>query len=427
MKFLLTSWIFFLPFLQPFLVAQPVSGGHLVIVGGGLEDNNRLVFKRFIDLAGGSAHARIAVIPAAGGAPVQSFAWFRHRLGVYGADTNQIILIPVALADDDSTTATDESKWKDHGYDTAVARLVRSCTGVWFTGGDQLRVIKTLVRVDGRLSPVLDAVWDVYRRGGVIGGTSAGAAIMSNPMIGGGTSIAALAHGVITRYAGDDFPADSGVMLTSGIGFFPHGIVDQHFHARSRTGRLATVLHYLHGKTELGIGIDENTAMIYSAGDQTMTVAGTGGVTLLNTSAATLSQAGSYPALTNVILSYLEEGDGYDFATGRTTPASGKSLEQQVAKPEAPLVNYSGLLSGEMPTFRDFLARLVTGNQPAGHMVSTSGISDQTGYRLTLRLVPGESECFSDGKPHRDSFTAARIRMDLIPVKITEIPIQPHK
>ena len=156
-----------------------------MIVGGGLEANNKSVFQQLIRLSGGVEKAVIAVIPSASATPMQSYVYFRNILISYGIKPGNINLVPVALIDDDSTKDVDESKWKENGNDPRVAELVRKCTAVWFSGGDQARTMKTLVRANGSHTPVLDAVWQVYLSGGVIGGTSAGAAIMSEVMIGG--------------------------------------------------------------------------------------------------------------------------------------------------------------------------------------------------------------------------------------------------
>ena len=87
---------------------QSSENGNLVVVGGGLEPNNKSIFEQMIGLAGGAEKASFAVIPSAGGAPVQSFAYFRSELISYGVNPGNIHLIPVALIDDDSEQATFE-------------------------------------------------------------------------------------------------------------------------------------------------------------------------------------------------------------------------------------------------------------------------------------------------------------------------------
>ncbi|MCX6267366.1 MAG: hypothetical protein NTW16_08430 [Bacteroidetes bacterium] len=82
---------------------QSSENGSLVIVGGGLEPNNKSIFNQMITLAGGAEKASFAVIPSAGGSPVQSYAYFRSELISYGIHPGNIYLIPVAMIDDDST------------------------------------------------------------------------------------------------------------------------------------------------------------------------------------------------------------------------------------------------------------------------------------------------------------------------------------
>jgi cyanophycinase len=222
--------------------SQKLLQGALVIVGGGLESTNKSVYNQLIGLAGGTDKATFAVIPSASGVSVQSYMSFRNILISYGVKPENIHLINIAMIDDDSTADVNESDWSNNGNDSRLAALVRSCSAVWFTGGDQMRTMKTLLRPDGSKTPVLEAVWEVYRSGGVVGGTSAGAAIMSEAMIGGGNSLGALTHGVVNDYKGDDFPESDGVLMTKGLGFFPLGIVDQHFNKRARIGRLIVAL-----------------------------------------------------------------------------------------------------------------------------------------------------------------------------------------
>ncbi|MEI7983566.1 MAG: cyanophycinase, partial [Bacteroidota bacterium] len=311
----------FLPFLSLCLCSfsstysQAPANGNLVIVGGGLEADNKSVFQQLISLAGGAEKATIGVLPSASGTPMQSYIYFRNILISYGVKPENINLVKVALLDDDSTKDINESEWRENGNDTRVADLVKKCTGIWFSGGDQSRTMRTLVHADGSQTPVLEAVWDVFRSGGVIGGTSAGAAIMSEVMIGGGTSMAALCHGVVTDYTGDDFPEGQGVWVTRGLGFFPCGVVDQHFNARARFGRLAVTLMNNRKAGNLGFGIDENTALIYNRKQNRMQVAGVGGVTMLNTTDARIFYVQKLPVMENLAVSYLGEGDSYDFTT----------------------------------------------------------------------------------------------------------------
>ena len=99
------------------VTGQNLPKGNLVIVGGGLEDNNNEVYEQMIRFAGGNEKASFAVIPSASGVAVQSFVSFKKALISYGVNPLNIHLIPIAMVDDDSTTTTDESKWSTNGND----------------------------------------------------------------------------------------------------------------------------------------------------------------------------------------------------------------------------------------------------------------------------------------------------------------------
>lgn len=404
--------------------AQDPVKGSLVIVGGGLEGNNKSIFQALIDLAGGPEAAEFVVIPSAGGAPVQSFAYFRSELSSYGIPPEKIHLIPVAMIDDDSTLTVNESEWKDNGDDEDLAALVRKCTGVWFTGGDQMRTTRTLFHEDGSQTAVLQAVWDVYRSGGVVGGTSAGAAIMSETMIGGGTSLAALDRGVIREYGGDDFPADSGVLVIRGLGFFPHGVVDQHFNQRSRIGRLAVVVAETGDSFTMGFGVDENTALIYDATSQKMHVAGPGGVTVLDAKNARISRVRQWTKMENLAVSYLEEGDSFDLETRTVTPSSGKKAIEGMEAFTDPFTNQLGVLSQDYYSFRDLYTRYLIDNSRNGSVQALNLTGQDTGVNLILRKEKTSRGFFSGTSRDERQYTVSGLSMDLIPVRISSVRLK---
>lgn len=426
--------------------AQPGSGGSLVIVGGGLEADNKTVFQEMITRAGGAGKAVLAVIPSAGGAPVQSYAWFRSELMIYGVDAANIHLIPIAMVDDDSTKEVNESEWKSNGNNDELAGLVRKCTGVWFTGGDQLRTVRTLYNLDGSPTGVLKAVWDVYRRGGMIGGTSAGAAIMSEVMIGAGTSLAALSHGIVTRFDGDDFPEDSGVLVVRGLGFFPHGVVDQHFNERARVGRLAVVLaeqatgglnEFAEGRNSempdrldqksisvMGFGIDENTAMIYDSRKNRMIVAGTGGVTILSTKDAGITRTGEMIIARDLTVSYLEDGDSYDFNMKTVIPGQGKQPVRGKERNTTPFLSQYGPLAPNPDSFRDLYTTWLIDNKSNDYIQTITSNGPDSGFLITLRKT-NDSEGYLPAMPgSRKRCSVKDIRMDITPVLLQPMPIK---
>ena len=404
--------------------SQTRSKGSLVIVGGGLEANNKSVFNQMIDLSGGATQAAFAVIPSAGGAPMQSFMYFRSELISYGVKPENIHLIPVAMMDDDSTRDVNESEWKNNGNDPHLADLVRKCSAVWFTGGDQLRTMRTLIRPDGSKTPVLEAVWDVFNSGGVVGGTSAGAAIMSEAMIGGGNSIGALTHGVITDYQGDDFPESDGVLMTKGLGFFPLGIVDQHFNKRARIGRLAIALMHEKPRYNLGFGVDENTALIYIGRKNLVKVAGAAGVTMINAADARISYKQNLPEIENLVVSYLDEGDFYDISTGIITPAADKKPTRGKEYYHVKNPGQAGVLSGYSNSFLDLITVNLIDNKDADTLRNLSFYNQNSGFLVTLYKTPQSAGFYVDRPVEGDKYTVTSIRMDITPVHISVTPMK---
>jgi len=402
--------------------SQDLPQGSLVIVGGGLEHDNKSIFTQLIELSGGIDKAVFSVIPSASGVATQTFVYFSKELISYGVKPGNIHLIPIAMADDDSTRDIDESTWSKNANDLKLAEIVRKSSCVWFSGGDQLRTMKTLQKADGSKTPVLEAVWEVFKSGGVVGGTSAGAAIMSEPMIGAGNSMGALKHGVITDYKGDDFPDSEGVLLTHGLGFFPLGMVDQHFNTRARLARLIMVMMHEQKNLSLGFGVDENTALIYNGKLKILKVAGAAGVTVVNTRGATISQVQNLPQIDNVLISYLDEGDVYDISTGNIIPAEGKKSTNgneyyTIANP-----GQTGMFSGTATNFLNLITVNLMDNKAVKKVTNLNFTDQETGFLVTLSKTP-ESKGFYNDKPD-DKYTVTGIRMDIAPVKITLTPVK---
>jgi cyanophycinase len=404
--------------------SQTISQGNLVIVGGGLEDTNKSIYSDLIGLAGGAEKAIFSVIPTASSVPAQSFASFRSILISYGVKRENIHLINIALVDDDSTADVNESSWSNNGNDPGLTGMVRSSSAVWFTGGDQSRVIKALLNPDGSKTTVLEAVWEVYLSGGVIGGTSAGAAIMSEAMICGGNSLAALTHGVISNYTGDDFPEGDGVMMSGGLGFFPLGIVDQHFEKRSRIGRLIVALMSEKPAFNMGFGIDENTALIYIGSQNLVKVAGSSGVTIINAADAGISYIQSMPAIDNLSVSYLEEGDSYDANTGKIMPAEGKKPTRGNEYYNVPNPGQAGILSGYSSSFRDLVTVNLIDNKAADTVHNVSFSDNNSGFLVTFYKNPLSSGFYTDKPNGNDRYTVTDVRMDITPVEISVTPLK---
>lgn len=215
----------------------------------------------------------------------------------------------------------------------SLAELIKTCDGVFFQGGDQFKHIRALIKDDGRDTLIMQAIREVYNRGGLVAGTSAGAHILSNYVIGWGTSTEVLKRNELEKYGIIDIPTlgsikpkspDNG-LITPGIGLLPsNAIIDTHFDARGRLGRLLVALR--DSGSEIGIGIDEATVLIIK--DNIGRVVGQHGVFIIDARGGRYSGAGEGTAFEarNMVLNYLTEGDGFDFIKREVIVAKNKSL-----------------------------------------------------------------------------------------------------
>ena len=280
-------------------------GGHLVIAGGSIKGD--VIYKKFVELAGGGA-GRIAIVPTGTGDANETLLDY---IKVFEAcDVKSDNIIGIKINPDINTN----DEWKKCGDDFENFDFLKDVKGVWFTGGDQVRIIKGFLRDDGTDTKILKKIKCILDTGGVIGGSSAGAAIMSEIMIGGGTSLGALSLPECTDYAEyrrkPELEENGVLLITKGLGFLKSTVIDQHFNKRGRLGRLIEVL--FSKNINIGYGISEDSAIVYSIEEATVSAIGTGGVTILNISAASKSKIGNYSKFVNLELSYLEEGDVYD-------------------------------------------------------------------------------------------------------------------
>ncbi|WP_437753960.1 cyanophycinase [Sorangium sp. So ce1389] len=177
---------------------------------------------------------------------------------------------------------------------------------VFFTGGDQLKITSKLGG-----SRLADAICAVYRRGGTIAGTSAGASVMSETMLVGG--------------AGEESAKVRGaVRMAPGLGLVRDILVDQHFAQRGRLGRLLGAV--AHNPRLLGVGIDEDTAAVIEP-DRRLCALGTGAVYVVDGRKLSHTNIGEEEgdrvlSLFDVRLHVLGAGDSFDLETGR--PMSGQ-------------------------------------------------------------------------------------------------------
>jgi len=267
------------------LETSPARGFLMPIGGAERKRKSPTILRRFVDLCGGT-DARIAIIPTASKLDTTGpgYEAVFARLGARSAQT-----VPFATRRD------------CHREDWLA--LLRESTGIFITGGSQLRLSRT---IGG--TPVASALRDLYRHGVHIAGTSAGASYMSEHMIAFGDAGAS--------------PVTHMVAMAPGIGLTSDFTIDQHFRERDRLGRLLTVLAY--NPFIIGMGLDEDTAAVIGP-DGVLEIVGSGSCTLVDGSELEYASIGHQPgdpvSLLGVKLHILLPGSRFEVATRQATPA----------------------------------------------------------------------------------------------------------
>jgi cyanophycinase len=226
------------------------ASGKLLLIGGGEDkEGDCTILKEFVRLSKG-AKARIVVMTVATDHPAESGAEYKKvfkRLGV------------------DDVQAVDVSQREDAHAEKGLEAIKRA-TGIFFTGGDQLHITALLGATE-----MDKAMRRRCEKGAVLAGTSAGAAMMSNSMF--------------IRGSSENNPRFGSVDLGPGMDFVKGVLIDTHFSQRGRIGRLMTaVAHY---PQDMGLGIDENTAILVE--EDKFEVVGEGAVTVVDGSAMSFS------------------------------------------------------------------------------------------------------------------------------------------
>jgi cyanophycinase len=295
----IASLVTFASLLSPIGVSQAQSPqptasapvrGTLLIVGGGTQPDE--LVRHFVDLAGGPGKARIAILPMATEDAIATGAEKEAQLDSLGADSF-VLNFSRDRADDDS-----------------LVRKLSTVTGVWFPGGDQSPLAASL-----RGSAALRAIHERYRAGAVVGGTSAGAAVMSDSMITGNQYLPGVSTAVDSPYFARI--ARHSVEIVPGLGFLHNAIVDQHFIRRQRENRLFSVV--LERPQFLGVGIDEGTALQVTPDGKWM-VLGKSAIIILDARGSRITSS-LQPILgaASVRLSVLPAGSTYDPGSGEAT------------------------------------------------------------------------------------------------------------
>jgi cyanophycinase len=265
-----------------------VDGKGPLIAIGGHEDKegDRVILRAIADRLNGG---KLVIATIASHAPEGYFDSYRAAFEPLGVTD----LVELYIDDRGQAVAGEDA---DKLHDAA---------GVFFSGGDQLRIVSQIGD-----TPLETLIRDIHERGGLIAGTSAGASVQSDTMLVGGSS--AESHRI-----GD-------LHMAPGLGLIRDVIIDQHFAERGRIGRLMGAV--AHNPRLLGIGIDEDTAILVEG--SSFSVLGAGAVTIVDAAGVTHSNiAEASPdrvlSMHDVVLHSLSDGDSFDLIKRR--PASGAS------------------------------------------------------------------------------------------------------
>ena len=384
---------------------EPAIKGYAVAIGGGLKADNDEVWGRIVQLAGGKG-ARFVVFGTASGDPEATAKQAVDQLHKRGAVAEAL---PVAPA----------FTWVDLNKvvrDPALIAKVRAAKGVFFTGGLQESIVDVLAP-GGEVTPMLEAIWDVYRKGGVVAGTSAGAAIMSKVMFRDAPNVINILKG---RWA-------DGKQVDNGLGFVgPDLFVDQHFLKRGRFGRMVPLMWAKGYK--MGLGVDENTAAVVRGHE--VEIVGDAGALLVDLNDAESDSTQSAFNIRGARISYLEHGDRFHVKTRLVTPAAFKLRGQ--------------LLDSSAPDFKpyhleDRFQLDMLGDQAIANAMrflidsnreSVSGLSFEVipkpgdelaelGFLFRLSKGPG-SLGWSTDEFGGEEYTVVNIRLDITPVRLPQ-------
>lgn len=271
---------------------HPRGGGTLVIIGGheDKEGDREILQEVARRLDGG----KLVVATVASHQPEGYFEGYQN--GFDGLGVSELVELYV----NDRAETLDPEKLK----------LFDGAAGVFFTGGDQLRISSQIGD-----TPIERRIRDIFEAGGVIAGTSAGASAMSETMLISGTSRGSYRIGDLR--------------MAPGLGLMPDAIIDQHFAERGRIGRLLGAV--AQNPRVLGIGVDEDTALVVEG--ERFTVIGNGDVYVVDAAGVTHSNIAEARmerplSIYDVRLHVLAPGDCFDLDRRRPTEAPDLAASQ---------------------------------------------------------------------------------------------------
>lgn len=254
--------------------------GYVIPIGGAEEKiDNPEILKKFVELAGGK-DAVICVIPTASQLD-DTGERYENLFTELGA--GKTLSLPISERSD--------------AQKAEYVEALESCTAVFITGGNQLRLSTILGG-----TPIAKTIRQINAKGVHVAGTSAGAAIVSQHMIAGGST------GIV--------PTEDGVNLAPGMGLINTVVVDQHFNQRNRLSRLLSAVSY--NPFLIGVGLDEDTAAFIDSNNE-FTVVGSGAITVVDPADieySSMAEARTGDALTllNLKIHILAAGSRYNIS-----------------------------------------------------------------------------------------------------------------
>ncbi|WAC70871.1 cyanophycinase [Roseateles sp. SL47] len=375
-----------------------------IVIGGNLRFDNEAVWQRIVEEAGGPGKARFAVLATASAAPEQTATAIVQVLQRHGAQAEHIPVAP----------RLEGADLQKNLNDPALIGKIRNSSAVFFSGGAQGLIVDTF-QPNGKPTAMLDAIWDVYRRGGVVAGTSAGAAIMSRTMFRDAQDVMGVMRGQMR----------AGHEVDRGLGFITDRLfVDQHFLKRGRIGRMLPLM--MAQGYRLGLGIEENSAAVIQG--PSVDIIGARGALLVDLRSARTDPSLPLFNVQDARLSYLANGDHYELRSGRVTPERSKS-----PLPETRLIRASHHVPGPVSTFQtdilgdnrivQAMAELMTA--PSGEVRAMAArvrpgateARDRTAF--VFRLYRGEgTQGWFNSQGDADDITLLDVRLDVRPVPV---------
>lgn len=376
--------------------------GPVMALGGGVRFDNPLVWPRLVQLAGGPG-ARVAVMSMASGQAERVAATVQRVLERHGARAEWVAVAPT-LPNIDLAAAVRDPRWIE---------LVESSNAVFFTGGAQARIVDTLAP-GGQETPLLEAVRRRHAHGGLIAGTSAGAAIMSHTMFRDAPFVTQVLKGQLRE----------GREVDRGLGFIDEGLfIDQHFLKRGRIGRMIPLM--VQRGYKLGLGVEEDSAVQIEG--QRLTLVGGRGSLIVDLHEARSVTVDGALTLSNARLTLMDPGDVYDMQTRRLLPESHKlqfpvAFRQRNFDPTFEFDRYFMDILGDY-AIADAMIQLVDG--PRGQvrglaysMLKRPGDErPQLGFEFALRRDE-QTQAWSPLGVGTDTYSITGVRLDINPVRV---------